>query len=75
MITKTKDINIDYLEYLRKDRGLTQTNVSEQLDKYDSYYGGKVSNNVRFTTQDLIKLIDIFKLDHSEILTLLGVDQ
>lgn len=75
MINKVRDINIDYLEHIRKDRGLTQTKVSEGLNKYDSYYTGKVNNNVRFTTEDLIKLIDIFKMDHSEILVLLGVDQ
>ena len=68
-----KDINITYLEYLRKDRGLTQVKVSELLDKYESYYGGKVNGDVRFTSQDIVQLIQIFGMDHTEILTLLGV--
>lgn len=68
-----KDINIAYLEYLRKDRGLTQVKVSELLDKYESYYGGKVNGDVRFTSQDIVQLIQILGMDHTEILTLLGV--
>lgn len=68
-----KDINIAYLEYLRKDRGLTQVKVSELLDKYESYYGGKVNGDVRFTSQDIVQLIQILGMNHTEILTLLGV--
>lgn len=68
-----KDINITYLEYLRKDRGLTQIEVSKALNKCNSYYTGKVNNNMRFTSQDIVQLIQIFGMDHTEILTLLGV--
>ena len=76
MITKTKDINIDYLEFLRKDKGIRQTDLSVNgLNKSESYYTVKVNTDVKFSTQDLIGIIDYLKLDHSEILTLLGVDQ
>lgn len=69
-----KDINISYLEYLRKDRGLTQIEVSKALNKSNSYYTGKVNNNMRFTTSDFMQLIQILGMTQAEILKVLGVD-
>lgn len=69
-----KDINITYLEYLRRDRGLTQIEVSKALNKCNSYYTGKVNNNMRFTTSDIVQLIQIFGMTNDEILRVLGVD-
>lgn len=68
-----KDINITFLEYLRKDRGITQVKISELLGKYDSYYTGKVNGDVRFTTQDIVQLIQILGMTNDEILKMLGV--
>lgn len=68
-----RDINIAFLEYIRKDRGLTQVKVSNLLNKYDSYYTGKVNGDVRFNTQDLVQLIEILGMTNEEVLNLLGV--
>lgn len=74
MINKIRDINIDYLEYIRKSKGIKQTDLSKALNKSDSYYTVKVNTEVKFSTQDLIGIINYLALDSEQILQLLGVN-
>lgn len=74
MINKIRDINIDYLEYIRKSKGIKQTDLSKALNKSDSYYTVKVNTEVKFSTQDLIGIINYLALNSEQILQLLGVN-
>ena len=74
MINKIRDINIDYLEYIRKSKGIKQTDLSKALNKSDSYYTVKVNTEVKFSSQDLIGIINCLALDSEQILQLLGVN-
>lgn len=72
-MTMRDNINIAYLEFIRKDRGMTQTEVSKALNKSNSYYGCKVNQNMRFTANDLVQLIQILGMTNDEVLKVMGV--
>lgn len=68
-----KDINIAYLEELRAEKGLSRREVAEALGKdYESYYRSKVYKRVKFNTQDLLALIQLYNLNQNQILRLLN---
>lgn len=68
-----KDINIKFLEEKRKELGYSRKLVSEALGKdYESYYRLKVYKKVKFNTQDLIALIELYKLNQNDIMKLLN---
>lgn len=70
-----KDINIAYLEALRKSNGLTNKEVSKALGKdYESYYRFKVKGRIKFNTQDLLSLIELYNLKQNDIMKLLNLN-
>lgn len=72
MKTSRRDININYLEHLRKGRRILQTDISKELGFSECAYGSKVNGALRFTTQDLMAIIDYLNLSNDEVLRLLG---
>lgn len=70
-----KDINIKFLEEKRKEFGYSRKLVSEALGKdYESYYKVKVYKKAKFNTQDLIALIELYKLNLDDIVKLLNLE-
>lgn len=70
-----KDIDIEFLERLRKQHKYSCRYVSHVLGKdYETYYRSRMLKIVKFNTQDLICLIDLYKLNQNEIMKLLGLE-
>lgn len=60
------------LEELRKSRRYSNERVSLSLGKsYESYYRDRVSGRVKFTAEDILKLIELYELDDDQILDLI----
>lgn len=60
-------LNINYLESLRIKNGYTQLQMGALLGKHKTYYSSKIQGLVRFSAEDIAKLIDLYDLKEEDI--------
>lgn len=63
------EINIELIEHLRKEKGLSMYKVAEMIGyKSEAAYQHKIKGRRKFTIEDLMKISLILKMDLNKLI-------